>query len=163
NPTADAWWRSMRVPAFVAHNAFERCLRRDDNVLAFPFGPKGDSMLWQAEADFGFRLAGAYVGPSPPPSFTHPPGVADIALYGEGRPAVTSRAAGLRAPAPSPAPVRRPPPRPPRPRRRSARSGSPRRRTRVPRAPRRAPLRTARRRRSRPPSAAPPRRQRQRP
>ena len=82
NPAADAWRSTPHVPPFIAQRVYERCLSPSDNVLVFPFGPHGDSMLWQADAGFRYRMAGAWIAPAPPSSFTHPPGVADIAVYG---------------------------------------------------------------------------------
>ena len=81
NPTADAWRSTPHVPAFIAQRLYERCLGPGDNVLVFPFGPAGDSMLWQADAGFRFQMAGGWIAPALPPSFTSPAGVADIAIY----------------------------------------------------------------------------------
>ena len=81
NPTTDAWSRTPSVPPFITHDLYKRCINRGENVLAFPFGPQGDSMLWQADTGFWFRMAGAWIAPTPPPSFMSPPGVADIAIY----------------------------------------------------------------------------------
>src|SRR5678816_611994 len=81
NPTIDAWRSSPHVPPFITRGLYERCLGPSDNVLVFPFGSHGHSMLWQADAGFHYRMAGGWVAPAPPPSFTHPPGVADIAVY----------------------------------------------------------------------------------
>ena len=41
-------------------------------MIAFPFGPRGDSMIWQAESHFWFRLAGGYITPTVPRSFMQP-------------------------------------------------------------------------------------------
>jgi hypothetical protein len=48
-------------------------------VLALPFGPLGDSMVWQVDSGFWFRLAGGYVSPGAPPQFDQPPSVQRIA------------------------------------------------------------------------------------
>src|SRR4029077_8231545 len=45
------------------------CLPRGEIVLVFPFGPREHSMLWQAESDFRFRMAGGYLRPDTPESF----------------------------------------------------------------------------------------------
>jgi hypothetical protein len=74
---APALWRPWWVvqperPAFFAQRALVRaCLAPGENVLIFPYGVQGDSMLWQAENDFYFRMAGGYVRPSPPVSFAY--------------------------------------------------------------------------------------------
>jgi hypothetical protein len=45
-------------PSFFTDGLDERCLGRGETIAAFPFGGGGDSLLWQAESDFRFRLAG---------------------------------------------------------------------------------------------------------
>jgi hypothetical protein len=44
--------------AFFTDGTYKTCLGRDATVAIFPFGGGGDSLLWQAEAGFSFRLAG---------------------------------------------------------------------------------------------------------
>jgi hypothetical protein len=78
NLSLDAWARSPHVPAFFTEKRFESCLRPGENVLIFPYGPRGDSMLWQAENDFRFRLAGGYVSPKVPQSFTPTDAIAHV-------------------------------------------------------------------------------------
>ena len=51
-----------RVP-FFADGLYRSCLGADENIAVFPYGHAGDSMLWQAESGFGFRLAGGYLYP----------------------------------------------------------------------------------------------------
>jgi hypothetical protein len=59
-------WKETPVnPPFFA-DAYEHCLVSGDTVLALPFGSNGDSMLWQAESGFRFRLAGGYLSPLHP-------------------------------------------------------------------------------------------------
>ena len=48
---------------FFADGLYRSCLGPDENVAVFPYGHAGDSMLWQAESGFGFRLAGGYLYP----------------------------------------------------------------------------------------------------
>jgi hypothetical protein len=67
------------IPAFFGNGRYRDCLREGEIVLAFPFGSRGNSLIWQAQAGFWFRLAGGYVSLSVPESFKHPPGVARIA------------------------------------------------------------------------------------
>jgi len=83
NLAANAWRTTPDVPPFITQDLYRNCLSLNDKVLMFPFGPRGDSILWQADTDFRFRMAGGYLTPSPPPSFQKPAGVADIAIYGE--------------------------------------------------------------------------------
>jgi hypothetical protein len=44
-------------PAFFADGLYKSCLGRDETVAIFPFGFGGNSMIWQAESDFRFKLA----------------------------------------------------------------------------------------------------------
>ncbi len=59
-------WKETPVrPRFFA-DGYRQCLVKGDTVFALPFGSNGDSMLWQAESGFRFRLAGGYVSPLRP-------------------------------------------------------------------------------------------------
>ena len=73
------WVNSPRVPALFTTGLYRSCLPRGENVLAFPFGPGGTSMLWQADSGFWFRLAGGYVSPTAPPQFMSPHPIQQIA------------------------------------------------------------------------------------
>lgn len=53
------------VPAFFTTGVYRRVVRRNENVLAVPFGWNGDSMLWQAQSLMYFRMAGGYLGATP--------------------------------------------------------------------------------------------------
>jgi hypothetical protein len=48
----------------------------------FPFGAWGNSMLWQAESGFWFRMAGGYLRPRPPPSNLRDPTIRSITFTG---------------------------------------------------------------------------------
>lgn len=50
-------------PAFFAERLYEGCISSGETLLVFPFGFAGDSMLWQAESGFRFRLAEGYMYP----------------------------------------------------------------------------------------------------
>src|SRR5205823_5895260 len=65
-----AWARTPDVPAFFTNGAYRACIARNANVIAFPVGPRGDSMIWQADSGFWFRMAGGYITPVVPRSFT---------------------------------------------------------------------------------------------
>jgi hypothetical protein len=73
------WARSPEVPSLFTGGLYRSCLVRGENVLALPYGPRGDSLLWQVESGFWFRIAGGYISPSPPPQFSTPPSVQRIA------------------------------------------------------------------------------------
>jgi hypothetical protein len=70
NLGSHAWITRPDNPRFIANGIYRYCLRRAENTLIFPPGSRGDSMLWQAESGFWFRIAGGYLSPVVPPSFT---------------------------------------------------------------------------------------------
>jgi hypothetical protein len=51
---------------FFTRSYYKICFPRNENVLVFPYGFWGNSMLWQAESGFWFRMAEGYVQPKPP-------------------------------------------------------------------------------------------------
>ena len=57
------------IPALFSGNGYRSCLRKNEVVLALPFGSRGNSLIWQAEAGFWFRLAGGYIANAVPPFF----------------------------------------------------------------------------------------------
>jgi hypothetical protein len=73
------WANSPKVPALFTTGLYRSCLGRGETVLAFPFGPGGTSMLWQANSAFWFRLAGGYISPTAPPEFMAPHPIQQIA------------------------------------------------------------------------------------
>lgn len=76
---SSAWWKSdVSVPSFFADGAYRRYVRRNDTVTIIPYPNCGPSMLWQARSGFFFKMAGGYVGVTPP-SFARSPTVG--ALY----------------------------------------------------------------------------------
>jgi hypothetical protein len=62
------YWRGTpNLPTLFTNAAFRRVISPTDTVLVLPVGIAGQSMLWNAEADLGFRMAGGYVtGPEAP-------------------------------------------------------------------------------------------------
>jgi hypothetical protein len=73
------WNRGTSWPQFFSTGLYRACLRPNDTIFTFPFGPRGDSMLWQAETGFRFRLASGYVSVTIPKSFLSAPGAALLA------------------------------------------------------------------------------------
>ena len=67
------------IPRLFTGNGYRTCLRRNEIVLALPFGARGNSLIWQAKSGFWFRLAGGYVVNTVPPFFQRPPAVAAVA------------------------------------------------------------------------------------
>ncbi|HEY8763759.1 MAG TPA: hypothetical protein VIM18_06205 [Solirubrobacteraceae bacterium] len=62
------YWRGTpNLPTLFTNAAFRRVISPTDTVLVLPVGIAGQSMLWNAEADLGFRMASGYViGPEAP-------------------------------------------------------------------------------------------------
>jgi hypothetical protein len=85
------WATTPLVPTLFTSGLYRNCLGHHENVLALPFGPGGDSMLWQADTGFWFRMAGGYVSPTAPPQFTEPHSVQQIAAN-DHPPKVTTQA-----------------------------------------------------------------------
>jgi hypothetical protein len=64
------WSISPDRPSFFTAGLYEDCLAPDENVFTVPYNLHGYSLLWQVDADFGFRMPGGYVRPGLPPEFT---------------------------------------------------------------------------------------------
>jgi hypothetical protein len=79
DPIAGAWAGNVTVPAFFTDSAYRACLDPGETILPLPIA-QGSAMLWQAEDDFRFNIAGGYVGTYIPPSFMEPPAVAYITV-----------------------------------------------------------------------------------
>ena len=56
--------REVIAPRFFADGTFRRSLEPNEIIYPIP-AMKGDEMLWQSLADFGFRMAQGYTGPPP--------------------------------------------------------------------------------------------------
>jgi hypothetical protein len=69
DPHVSSWRTTPDRPAFFADGGYEADLAPTDNVILLPYGGNGDSMLWQAESGFAFRMAGGYIRPEIPPPF----------------------------------------------------------------------------------------------
>jgi hypothetical protein len=66
------WHVHPTRPMFFSSGAYLRCLSPSTTVLALPYPSWGDSMLWQAEHDFRYRMADGSLSP------VIPPGVPDL-------------------------------------------------------------------------------------
>jgi hypothetical protein len=55
------WATPVDAPALMRGGRLARYVPPGSTVLALPFGIEGNSMIWQVEAGFQFRLAGGYV------------------------------------------------------------------------------------------------------
>jgi hypothetical protein len=63
------WRAELFTPPFFEHRSYERFVDPGETILVFPTGPSGLSMLWQAEAEMGFKMAGGYIAASTPPGY----------------------------------------------------------------------------------------------
>jgi hypothetical protein len=65
NPSAYSWVTPVDTPVFFSSGMYRNYLRPGETVLVLPFGPRGNSMLWQAQTYMYFRMAGGWIGPVP--------------------------------------------------------------------------------------------------
>ncbi len=64
NPTARFWSKPADTPAFFSSGLYRKYLAKDETVVILPYGPLGNSMLWQAESGMYFRMAEGHTGPT---------------------------------------------------------------------------------------------------
>jgi hypothetical protein len=66
--------------AFFSDHLYKNCVPRGETLAVFPFGKFGDSLLWQAESGFWFRMAEGNMGRSSayPPEFVSDPTVGKL-------------------------------------------------------------------------------------
>jgi hypothetical protein len=72
------WDTPVDTPSFFLSGAYRDYLRPAEIVLPVPYGWRGNSLMWQAQSDMYFRLAGAWTGP-PPAEFERWPAM--VALF----------------------------------------------------------------------------------
>lgn len=70
NTEATVWTTEVQTPAFFANGTYREHLVPGETVVVVPYGDRGASMLWQAQADLSFRMAGGYVNVVPPERFS---------------------------------------------------------------------------------------------
>jgi hypothetical protein len=63
------WGTPVDRPPLLSSTSLAHYVPRGSTVLALPFGIAGNSMYWQVQAHFAFRLAGGYVGWALPPEY----------------------------------------------------------------------------------------------
>ena len=61
NVTGFTWGSRVDDPQLISSGAIARYVPAGSTVIALPFGINGNSMYWQVESDFRFRMAGGYV------------------------------------------------------------------------------------------------------
>lgn len=77
------WGMPPENPSFFTSTAYRRYLKPGEQVLIFPFGPGGNSMLWQADTNFAFTMPEGYLGNNAPAPFGSDP---EINALGSGQP-----------------------------------------------------------------------------
>ena len=72
------WDTPVDTPPFFLSGAYRDYLQPAEIVLPVPYGWRGNSLMWQAQSDMYFRMAGAWTGP-PPAEFERWPAM--VALF----------------------------------------------------------------------------------
>jgi hypothetical protein len=65
NPDARYWISKSDTPQFFTSGIYQKYISPDETVLVTPYSLYGNSMLWQAQTGFYFRMAGGWTGPLP--------------------------------------------------------------------------------------------------
>ncbi len=65
NMDAHYWVSESNTPSFFSAGLYKKYLRPGEIVMVTPCWILGNSMLWQAQSDMYFRMAGGYTGPLP--------------------------------------------------------------------------------------------------
>jgi hypothetical protein len=78
NLSADYWARPTDTPAFFTDGTYRKYIAPGETVVTLPYWWQGNGMLWQAQTDMYFRMAGAWTGP-PTPEFDRWPIVKALA------------------------------------------------------------------------------------
>jgi hypothetical protein len=78
NVASGLWGGSPSNPKFFSGGIYRHYLHHDENVIAMPYGWNGNSMLWQAETGFYFRMPEGYLGHFAPAAFEGKPVVGEL-------------------------------------------------------------------------------------
>ena len=71
--------------AFFSDGLYRTCIPRGETLMIFPFARWGDSLLWQAESGFWFKMAEGALGPANlPESFAGDPTVNALLFHFDG-------------------------------------------------------------------------------
>jgi hypothetical protein len=73
NLRAGLWHTEPSNPSFFTTNQYRHYLRRNEVVLTLPYPGLGNGMLWQADTNMWFRLAGGYLGKLLPSDYQREP------------------------------------------------------------------------------------------
>jgi hypothetical protein len=73
NIPSQYWGTPPENPKFFTTAAYRQYFKPGEQVLLFPFGAGGNSMLWQADTNFDFTMPEGYLGNTAPPEFDNQP------------------------------------------------------------------------------------------
>ncbi len=76
------WRTDLQNPSLFTTSAYRQVTARGSTVLALPFAQIGQSMLWQAETGFYFKLADGYVGALAPLDWARDLGSPPLSQFG---------------------------------------------------------------------------------
>jgi hypothetical protein len=65
NPSSGFWMTTIDNPPFFNNRLYGKYLVRNETVIVLPYGYNGNSVLWQLNSQWRFRMAGGNVGPPP--------------------------------------------------------------------------------------------------
>jgi len=65
NTSSQAWRSGLGTPRFFSAGIYKHYLSPGENVVIIPYAQNGFSMLWQAQTNMYFRMAGGFVGVTP--------------------------------------------------------------------------------------------------
>jgi hypothetical protein len=65
NPSILLWPGRYKEPAFFSAGRYREILHRGENIVIFPYGDSGPSMMWQAQSGMYFSMSGGYIGLTP--------------------------------------------------------------------------------------------------
>jgi hypothetical protein len=71
------WSGKATDTPFFADGTYKRYIKRDEILLPFPL-LSGDSMVWQADSDWRFRMASGYLSAEIPPDFYSDPVMSNL-------------------------------------------------------------------------------------
>jgi hypothetical protein len=73
NVPSQYWGTAPENPSFFTTASYRRYLAPGETALLIPYGSSGNSMLWQADTGFAFRMPEGYLGNSAPAAFDSEP------------------------------------------------------------------------------------------
>ena len=71
NIPSEYWGTPPDNPSFFTTSTYKHFLVSGETALVLPYGANDNSMLWQAETDFAFKMPEGYLGNSAPPAFAN--------------------------------------------------------------------------------------------